>query len=230
MPARVKHLNADETAILARAGTIINRRDWEDDNQAGRSAIRMWRRRLEKMTALPKFPPRCCLSSACTPDCIYPRRLLPKSKRMSTKMHMKILRAPLLAIALVGASTIASHAVDPTGTWLTDEGKATVRVSDCGGALCATIVSLREPNDPQTGRPKTDIYNVDASKRNRPIVGVQVLISLRPQGANKWSGQVYNPEDGKTYDGNVVLENANILKVQGCVLFLCETKTWTRKG
>jgi hypothetical protein len=38
------------------------------------------------------------------------------------------------------------------------------------------------------GRPKTDIYNIDASKHNRPIVGVQILMGLRPQGANKWSG------------------------------------------
>jgi uncharacterized protein (DUF2147 family) len=149
---------------------------------------------------------------------------------MSTKMSTKILRALVVATALVGASTIAGFAVDPIGTWLTDEGKATVRVTDCGGALCASIVSLREPNDPQTGRPKTDTHNVDASKHNRPIVGLQILMGLRPQGANKWAGQVYNPEDGKTYDATVVLEGANVLKVQGCVLFICETHTWTRKG
>jgi uncharacterized protein (DUF2147 family) len=149
---------------------------------------------------------------------------------MSTKMSTKILRALVVAMALVGASTIAGFAVDPIGTWLTDEGKATVRVTDCGGALCASIVSLKEPNDPQTGRPKTDGNNVDASKRNRPIVGLQILMGLRPQGASKWSGQVYNPEDGKTYDATVVLEGANVLKVQGCVLFICETHTWKRKG
>ena len=59
---------------------------------------------------------------------------------------------------------------------------------------------------------------VDAGKRNRPIIGMQILMELRPQGNNKWSGQIYNPEDGKTYDANVVLENGNVLKVQGCVL------------
>ena len=148
---------------------------------------------------------------------------------MSTKMDAKILCAALLAIVLLGVSTLASLAVDPTGAWRTED-DATVRVSDCRGALCATITSLREPNDSQTGRPKTDINNVDASKRNRPIVGMQIFIGLRPDGANKWSGQIYNPEDGKTYDANVVLENANTLKVQGCVLFICKTKTWTRKG
>ncbi len=129
-----------------------------------------------------------------------------------------------------GARTLASFALDPIGTWLTDEGKATVRMTDCGGALCATIVSLKEPNDPASGKPKTDINNVDASKRNRPIIGMQILTGLRPQGDNKWLGQIYNPEDGKTYDANVVLENGNVLKVQGCVLFICQTRTWTRKG
>jgi len=148
---------------------------------------------------------------------------------MSTKLDAKIPCAALLAIALVGASTLASFAVDPIGTWRTEE-DATIRVSNCGGGLCATIASLKEPNDPQTGKPKTDINNVDAGKRNRPIVGVQIFTGLRPEGANKWTGQIYNPEDGKTYDANVVLENANTLKVQGCVLFICKTKTWTRKG
>jgi hypothetical protein len=39
VPASVKHANADRIAILARAATIINRRDWEDDNHAPRTPI-----------------------------------------------------------------------------------------------------------------------------------------------------------------------------------------------
>src|SRR5947209_3482458 len=149
------------------------------------------------------------------------------SVRMNATMKVKILSAALLAIVLLGASKLTSFAADAIGTWRTEEG-ATIRVSDCSGALCATIVSLREPNDPQTGRPKTDINNTDASKRNRPIVGMQILVGMRPQGANKWAGQIYNPEDGKTYDATAVLESANMLRIQGCVLFICKTKAWTR--
>jgi uncharacterized protein (DUF2147 family) len=141
-----------------------------------------------------------------------------------------MLRTIILALAIYGESALIALAVDPIGTWLTDEGTATVRVIDCGGALCATFISLKDPNDPKTGRPKVDSNNVDAGKRNRPIIGLQILTGLRPQGANKWSGQIYNPEDGKTYDATVVLESPNVLKVQGCVLFICETRTWTRKG
>ena len=147
-----------------------------------------------------------------------------------TSMSTKILRLGLLTIALLATSSLASLALDPTGTWSTENNDAIVRVSDCGGPLCATIVSLKEPNDPQTGKPKTDAQNTDPSRRNRPIVGIQVLMGLRPQAANKWSGQAYNPEDGKTYDVEVTLENANVLKVQGCMFFICQTKVWTRKG
>jgi uncharacterized protein (DUF2147 family) len=144
-------------------------------------------------------------------------------------MSTKILRVSAFAIALMSASTIAAFAFDPAGTWLTEGGKATMRVTDCGGSLCATIVAVKEPIDPQTGKPRLDANNADPSKRNRPVVGVQVM-TLRPQGPNKWAGQGYNPEDGKTYDVTVTLENANIIKVQGCVLFICQTNTWTRKS
>ena len=129
-----------------------------------------------------------------------------------------------------GARTFASFALDPIGTWLTDEGKATVRMTDCGGALCATIVSLKEPNDPASGKPKTDVNNVDARQaqptdhRNANPHGAPAA------GRQQVVGPDYNPEDGKTYDANVVLENGNVLKVQGCVLFICQTRTWTRKG
>ena len=103
-------------------------------------------------------------------------------------------------------------------------------MTDCGGALCATIVSLKEPNDPASGKPKTDVNNVDAGKRNRPIIGMQILMGLRPRPTTSGRANSYNPEDGKTYDANVVLENGNVLKVQGCVPFICQTRTWTRKG
>jgi uncharacterized protein (DUF2147 family) len=97
-------------------------------------------------------------------------------------------------------------------------------------ALCAALLSIKEPNDPQTGKPKTDIRNADPSKRNRPIVGLQIFIGLRPEGANKWTGRIYSPEDGKAYDVNVVLENAGTLRIQGCVLGVCESAVWRRQG
>jgi uncharacterized protein (DUF2147 family) len=155
---------------------------------------------------------------------------LEKQPQKGNPMNSNILRATTLAAALLGTSPLPAFAADPTGTWLTEEGKATVRVADCGGVLCGKIVSLKEPNDPQSGKPKIDKNNADADKRSRAIIGVQILIGLKPDGANKWSGQVYNPEDGKTYAASVTLPNASTIKVQGCLLggVICKTSTWTR--
>jgi uncharacterized protein (DUF2147 family) len=54
---------------------------------------------------------------------------------------------------------------------------------------------------------------------------------MKPSGtANKWSGQVYNAEDGKTYTGNLTLQDANTIKLEGCILggLVCKAQTWSR--
>jgi len=138
------------------------------------------------------------------------------------------LRAGVIAIGVLGGCCAAT-AADPNGTWLTEGGKATVRIANCGGALCGTIAALKEPNDPATGRPQTDKNNPDASKRSRPMIGVQIVLGMKPSGPDKWSGEIYNAEDGKTYSGGLTLMGATSLKLEGCVLkFLCKSQTWTR--
>ena len=92
------------------------------------------------------------------------------------------------------------------------------------------IVALKEPIDPATGRPKTDKNNPDASKRNRPMVGVTIVLGMKPNGPDKWTGQVYNAEDGKTYSGNLTFSGGDSLQLQGCALggLVCKSQTWTK--
>lgn len=140
-------------------------------------------------------------------------------------------RTTTAALALLGFFvTSTAWAGDPHGSWLTEGGKSKVRIADCGGALCGTIEWLKEPNDPETGKPKTDKNNADAGKRTRPVIGVAIVLSMKPNGTDKWSGQVYNAEDGKTYSGNIMMQSANALKLEGCALggLLCKGQTWTR--
>jgi uncharacterized protein (DUF2147 family) len=62
---------------------------------------------------------------------------------------------------------------------------------------------------------------------------VQIVLGMKPGGtANKWSGQVYNAEDGKTYSGSLTLQDANTIKLEGCILggLVCKAATWTRAG
>jgi uncharacterized protein (DUF2147 family) len=131
-------------------------------------------------------------------------------------------------LALAGSEN--AFAADPTGVWLTQTGTSRIRVADCGGALCGTIIWLKEPNDPDTGKPKTDKNNSDAAKRSRPLLGVQIVLGMKPSGADKWAGQVYNAEDGKTYSGNLTFSGGSSLQLQGCALggLVCKGQTWTK--
>jgi len=139
------------------------------------------------------------------------------------------IRFGLFAAAALAVASPAL-AADPHGVWLTEPGTSRIRIADCGGALCGTIVWLKDPNDAETQKPKLDKFNADASKRSRPLMGVTIVIGMKPAGTDKWSGQVYNAEDGKTYSGSVTMQGANALKLEGCALggLLCKAQTWTR--
>jgi uncharacterized protein (DUF2147 family) len=138
-----------------------------------------------------------------------------------------------LALAVLAFATLTLRpalAADPNGTWLTEAGTSRIRIADCGGALCGNIVWMKEPVDPETGKPRADKNNPDASKRGRPLMGVAIVIGMKPSGADKWSGQVYNAEDGKTYSGSITMMNASALRLEGCALagLICKAQTWTR--
>jgi uncharacterized protein (DUF2147 family) len=125
---------------------------------------------------------------------------------------------------------VAANAADPSGIWHTQGQLAQVQIKKCAADLCGTIIALKDPIDPATGKPQTDSENEDAAKRDRPVIGIQVVIGMKPAGASKWSGVLYSPEEGKTVSGNLVLKDANTLSVEGCLLggLLCRSEIWTR--
>jgi uncharacterized protein (DUF2147 family) len=143
-------------------------------------------------------------------------------------------RFALLALAaLTGALAVAplrpAIAADPAGTWLTETGTSRIRIADCGGALCGTVVWMKEPIDPETHQPRLDKFNADTAKRGRPLMGVTIVLGMKPSGPEKWSGQVYNAEDGKTYEARITITDPNTLKLRGCIFVpLCKNQTWTR--
>ena len=135
----------------------------------------------------------------------------------------------LAAVAFGSANFLTpAQAADPMGTWLTAGGDK-VKIVNCGGGLCGALVALKEPNDPATGRPKTDKHNPDAGRQGRPLVGVEIVLGMKPSGADQWSGNLYNPEDGKTYTGSFTMTGASTADLKGCVMsILCKSQTWTR--
>lgn len=133
----------------------------------------------------------------------------------------------LIAIA---PAAFAQGGGDPSGIWLTQAGDARVRVSKCGGGICGAIVGLREPIDSATGKPATDSKNPNPALANRPMIGLPLFSGMRPDGPNRWSGRIYNADDGSMYDSHISLQGPDTLRVEGCVGMLCGGETWTRAG
>ncbi|MBV8791780.1 MAG: DUF2147 domain-containing protein [Pseudolabrys sp.] len=116
-----------------------------------------------------------------------------------------------LAALLIAAPSFAA----PVGLWQADDG-GMIRVAPCGKALCGTVVKTVPATDPETGKPATDKNNPDPAKRHRPIVGIHVLIGMKPSDPGKWSGTLYNDDDGKTYVGNLIEIDGNSIRIEGC--------------
>jgi uncharacterized protein (DUF2147 family) len=134
----------------------------------------------------------------------------------------------LSAIVLAPVAIAPALAADPLGEWLTGDRTGKVRVVNCGGALCGTLVWLQYPTDPQTNQPKTDRNNADARLRGRPLIGVPVVLGMRPVGSDKWEGEVYNAEDGNIYPGAFIMYGPNTAVLKGCGMLACKQQTWTR--
>ena len=128
--------------------------------------------------------------------------------------------AARIAIVALASGAAETAWADPTGLWREKDG-GTIRVYRCGGAMCGTIATVQPRLDSATGKPRTDKNNEDASKRNRPLAGIQVLIAMRPNGAGKWSGPLYDSDRGKMFSGHLVEVGPKTIRIEGCALGLC---------
>jgi len=139
---------------------------------------------------------------------------------------MKSVCAAVFGLAILSSPALAGA---PEGVWLSEDGGTKVHLANCGGKLCGTVVWLEKPIDARTGKPKTDSHNPDPAKRTRPLLGLQVVHGLAPSGPDRWSGLIYNADDGRTYQANMKVQGANAAHVEGCVLtVLCKGQTWKR--
>jgi uncharacterized protein (DUF2147 family) len=100
----------------------------------------------------------------------------------------------------------APAANSPLGVWLTEEKEGKIRIEQCGQNLCG--------------------YSVDKKSNQN---GEQILINMKP-GKDKWSGRIFDPNTGSTYDSTIALKGTDSLRVQGCAFggMFCGGQTWTR--
>ena len=138
--------------------------------------------------------------------------------------------AVVLAALFGAAPAKAQTGGEVSGIWLTQAGDAKVRVSKCGGGICGVIVWLKDPINPATGKPQVDDKNPNPSLARRPMIGLPLFMGMQPSGQNRWSGQIYNADDGNSYASNISVSGPDILKVEGCVGALCGGENWRRSA
>jgi uncharacterized protein (DUF2147 family) len=121
------------------------------------------------------------------------------------------------SLITIAAALFASQALaqDASGTWKT-------QVSDTGSYLHVAVGPC--DNDPaRTCGIITEVFNTEAEN----LVGKAIIMDMAPDGPGKWDdGKIWAPDDDKTYNANMELENG-VLKVEGCVLFFCRGQDWT---
>lgn len=140
----------------------------------------------------------------------------------------------LLASAglLLGASAAGLAGSGQTGSsvhgfWETPEDSSIVRLFECRdrpGDLCGEIAWL-SPDEPQR-----DVENPDPELRGRPLVGLDILWEFTRTQENVFEGgEVYNPDDGRTYSGEIRKTGPDTLELEGCALMVfCKEQTWER--
>lgn len=128
---------------------------------------------------------------------------------MVRKLHAALVAATMASG--IGLIATPAQANEIQGTWQrADTGASRVRFSKCGDASCGSIIWLKD--------------TAGAAK-----IGQRVFFDMKPNGEGRWVGKAFNPEDGKTYSGKVMINGKQMI-TEGCALagMVCRTVNWVR--
>ncbi|RED16524.1 DUF2147 domain-containing protein [Parasphingopyxis lamellibrachiae] len=133
--------------------------------------------------------------------------------------------AAMLGLLALSAPAAAQSGI--TGNWLTEDNRAVIAIGRCGETLCGRITRILVP----TEAGQRDVNNPDPNLRNRRIEGSRVLTGFRFDRGQYRHGQVYDPENGRSYNARLRLNRDGTLRVTGCVLggIICQSQNWTRR-
>ena len=112
------------------------------------------------------------------------------------------------------------------GYWLTSG--SIVEIENCNNQVCGKIVTVfvEEGVDPES---ILDENNKDKSLRKRTIIGIDLLSEFEIKNKDQKTfkgGRKYDPRSGNSYKSNLYLNDNGILKVEGCLAFMCDGEEW----
>lgn len=118
------------------------------------------------------------------------------------------------------------------GRWVTiddktNQKKSVVELYKEDGKLYGKIIYLF----PREGRePDAKCTKCTDDRKNKPLVGLQIVRSLKWSGSEWEGGTIVDPENGKIYKVSMWLNpyNSDILNVRGYVGVFYRTQVWMR--
>ncbi|MGJ4947360.1 DUF2147 domain-containing protein [Bradyrhizobium sp. HKCCYLS20291] len=162
------------------------------------------------VSPVPASPPATATTTAAAPAAPAPVAPAPVAPAPAAPPPRAAQTPATVATAAPPPAAAPRDPNSPVGLWLTEEKEGKIRIEPCGANLCG--------------------YAVDAKTSQN---GEQILINMRPSEKGqekKWSGRIFDPNSGSTYDSTIALKGADSLKVQGCAFggMFCGGQTWTR--
>ncbi len=114
------------------------------------------------------------------------------------------------------------------GIWLNAKQDGFIKIYKNNNKFDGVIVGGPNPEDAS----RVDINNPDPNLRSQLLLGKVMLHGFIYESDNKWTrGQIYDPNNGKTYRCELELIDQQNLSVRGYIGFplFGRTEVWTRK-
>jgi uncharacterized protein (DUF2147 family) len=117
----------------------------------------------------------------------------------------------LATLITIGTSSVALAEPAYLGNWARADGKTRIHVAGCGASVCARNTWVK--------------HGTSGEK-----VGDRLVLTVKPAGAGRWSGNAFDPQRKQNY-AITVHATATHMTTRGCVMggWMCENLGWNRQ-
>ena len=125
-------------------------------------------------------------------------------------MSLIIASALALAVAQATGGSIEGHWINPAKSVI-------IAIAPCGEAQCGIVTWA------------TAEAQADARKGTPDLIGTALLTDLKPNGADKWQGKLFVPDQKLHVEAKLERLSESQIKVTGCAVdgLICDSQTWS---
>ncbi|NNK72690.1 MAG: DUF2147 domain-containing protein [Flavobacteriaceae bacterium] len=133
----------------------------------------------------------------------------------------------LFIIAFMVCGTLCGQSI--FGKWKTvddetGEQKSIIEIYERDGKVFGKIVEILKQE-----HKNAVCVKCAGDEKNRPVLGLELIKNMEPEGRYYKKGTIFDPEHGKKYRCRLALtEDPDVLQVRGYIAFLYSTQYWLR--